>query len=110
MARGYREAAQRAEDAQDAAAAGELKLALRLWEEVLASLRLLPPRLERDTLLALAHLETYLLLRHFGKASAPWHLQRGVSYARTTRDPRARALAQQCLDEALREGRAMLRP
>lgn len=97
--RGYQQAAQALQDGREAAQAGEAALALRMLEQALDTLEMLPPRRDRDILLAQAHLGSYQLLSELGKPQAAWHLQRGVSYARTTRDPAARQLAQECLEE-----------
>lgn len=98
--RSYQQAAQALQDAQDAAHAGAARLGLRMLEQALDILEVLAPTRERDILLAHAHLGCFQVLGTLGKPQAEYHLRRGVSYARTTRDPEARRLAQECLEAA----------
>ncbi len=96
----YERAARALQDGREAAQAGEVRLALNMIEQALDMLEVLAPHRERDILLAQAHLGSYQLLTVLGKPQAAQHLRRGVSYARTTRDPLARELAQECLESA----------
>lgn len=80
---------------------GDTKLALEAFEDNLHLLRTLPPERTRDILLAHTHLAYYQTLELQKPGSGSHHLHQGVSYARTTRDPLARAIAQECLSERL---------
>ncbi len=78
---------------------GNLNRALNMYEEALGLLVVLPPERIRDILLAHTHLAFYQTLSLEGKPNPQEraHLQKGVSYARSTRDPLARAIAEECL-------------
>ncbi|HWG85176.1 MAG TPA: hypothetical protein VNT60_06840 [Deinococcales bacterium] len=79
------------------AISGDEKAALAQFDEAIAALRDVPPERTRDVLLAHAYLARYqtLALRDRNVALESLHL--GVSYARSTRDPLARAIAEECL-------------
>jgi bacterioferritin (cytochrome b1) len=85
---------------------GDSQAAIREFQAAIRALRTLPPERVRDTLLAHAFLNQYQTLKLIGKSdkkaerAAFESLQYGVSYARSTRDPVARALAEECLVEA----------
>ncbi|MFC6591591.1 hypothetical protein ACFP81_05890 [Deinococcus lacus] len=90
----------RLDQGQRLAAAGQHRRALDTYRDVLALLRRQKPTPGRDGLLAAAYLLAYQSLRATRHREAGAQLQRGVSYARTSRDPQARALAQACLESA----------
>lgn len=80
------------------AAEGDFGRALEVYGEALDLLQTLPPERTRNILLGHVHLaffQTYALLGE--QQAGRRHLQWGVSYARTTRDPLARAIAEECL-------------
>ncbi|WP_102125780.1 MULTISPECIES: hypothetical protein [Deinococcus] len=76
---------------------GDQDRATDAYEEALGILRALPPERTRDVLLAHTHLAYYQTLALSGAAEGQEHLHLGVSYARSTRDPLARAIAEECL-------------
>lgn len=76
---------------------GDQRRALEAYEDSLALLRTLPPDRTRDVLLAHTHLAFYQTLSLVGARGGQTHLHMGVSYARSTRDPLARAIAEECL-------------
>ncbi|SMB90356.1 hypothetical protein [Deinococcus hopiensis] len=76
---------------------GDQDRATEAYEEALGILRALPPERTRDVLLAHTHLAYYQTLVLVGSQAGQEHLHLGVSYARSTRDPLARAIAQECL-------------
>lgn len=78
---------------------GEIGHALDLYAEALSVLRALPPERTRDVLLSHTHLAFYqtLFLVHAPDKDLDHHLRQGVGYARSTRDPLARAIAEECL-------------
>jgi hypothetical protein len=82
---------------REAAVEGETGPAMGHYGEALELLRELPPERTRDTLLAHAHLAAYQTLVLAGLGQADEHLHLGVSYARSVRDPLARAIAEECL-------------
>ena len=82
---------------RESAVEGESRAALDLLAEALATLRVLPPERTRDVLLSHVHLAFFQTLMMLGEDDADEHLHLGVSYARSTRDPLARAIAQECL-------------
>ncbi len=77
---------------------GETRKALGAYRDALDLLRTLPPERTRDILLGHVHLAFYQTYTLMGDAkTGQHHLQQGVSYARSTRDPVARAIAEECL-------------
>ncbi|GAA5502770.1 hypothetical protein Dxin01_02517 [Deinococcus xinjiangensis] len=77
---------------------GETRRALGAYQDALELLQTLPPERTRDILLAHVHLAFYQTLELLGdKRTGQQHLHLGVSYARSTRDPLARAIAEECL-------------
>ena len=78
---------------------GDKNSAVQSFDKCLAELRELPPERTRDVLLAHAYLSKYqtLALEHKENKRALESLQRGVSYARSSKDPIARAIAEECL-------------
>ncbi len=83
--------------ARERALLGHTDAALRDFQKALRRLQALPPERTRDILLAHAHLGRYQTLVLSGRRGGIEHLDLGVSYARSTRDPLARALAEECL-------------
>ena len=94
----YLSAARHLQLGREYAVEGELRRALAAYQSALDLLRTLPPERTRDVLLAHTHLAFYqtLALDEGSNAGQP-HLHLGVSYARSTRDPLARAIAEECL-------------
>ena len=77
---------------------GETRKAVNAYQDALELLQTLPPERTRDILLAHVHLAFYQTLHLIGdEKGGQHHLHQGVSYARTTRDPLARAIAEECL-------------
>jgi hypothetical protein len=76
---------------------GDQPRALEAYSDALSLLRTLPPERTRDVLLAHTHLAFYQTLALVGSPGGQTHLHLGVSYARSTRDPLARAIAEECL-------------
>lgn len=94
----YLSAARHLQLGREYAVEGEGRRALRAYQDALDLLRTLPPERTRDVLLAHIHLAFYQTLTLGGDTRAgQTHLHLGVSYARTTRDPLARAIAEECL-------------
>ncbi|WP_339094553.1 hypothetical protein ACINK0_04385 [Deinococcus sp. VB343] len=94
----YLTAARHLQLGREYAVEGEPRRALAAYRNALNLLTALPPEHLRDVLLAHTHLAFYqtLALAQDERAGQT-HLQLGVSYARTTRDPLARAIAEECL-------------
>jgi hypothetical protein len=78
---------------------GDKHAAVQAFDLCLGELRFLPPEHTRDVLLAHSYLNKYqtLALENKDSKRALESLQRGVSYARSSRDPVARAIAEECL-------------
>lgn len=76
---------------------GEQRKALSAYQDALELLRTLPPERTRDVLIAHVHLAFFQTLTLVDPHAGQEHLHLGVSYARTTRDPLARAIAEECL-------------
>lgn len=76
---------------------GQTQRAMSAYHDALDLLRTLPPERTRDILLAHIHLAIYQTMHLTGDRAETQHLHLGVSYARTTRDPLARAIAEECL-------------
>ncbi len=78
---------------------GDKNGAVQAFDKCVAELRELPPENTRDVLLAHSYLGKYqtLALEHKDNKRALESLQRGVSYARSSKDPMARAVAEECL-------------
>ncbi|WP_420596909.1 hypothetical protein [Deinococcus sp.] len=100
----YLNAARSLQLGREAAVEGEGAAALEYLAAAMNSLRVLPPERTRDVLLSHVHLAFFQTLSMLGADQADEHLHLGVSYARSTRDPLARAIAQECLSglEAVR--------
>ncbi len=97
MRSAYLTAARSLQLGREWAVAGDQPQALEAYQEALSLLRTLPPRHTRDVLLAHTHLAFYQTLALVGSPGGQNHLHLGVSYARSTRDPLARAIAEECL-------------
>lgn len=93
---GHARARELLDQAQSAQRSGLPGHTRTLLAEAEAQLRTLKPSLQRDGLLALALLRQAAL----GGKDADRRLRLGVSYARSSRDPEARALAQRLWTEA----------
>ena len=99
----YLTAARALQLGREAALLGSHRAAVQEYQDALDLLRTLPPERTRDTLLAHAHLAMYQTLAlDQPRSLAGWpeaqeHLHLGISYARSTRDPLARAIAEECL-------------
>ncbi|MFC4426936.1 hypothetical protein [Deinococcus navajonensis] len=92
----YLSAARALQLGREWAVEGDQRRALDAYSEALSLLRALPPERTRDVLLAHTHLAFYQTLV-LGGGDPQEHLHLGVSYARSTRDPLARAIAEECL-------------
>lgn len=79
------------------ALSGDADAAVNAIQGAIRSLRSLPPERTRDVLLAHAYLARYQTLALADREVAIESLHLGVSYARSTRDPLARAIAEECL-------------
>ncbi|ADV66586.1 hypothetical protein [Deinococcus maricopensis] len=95
-------AARHLQRGRDAAVEGFDQEAVREYNHALQLLRSLPPERTRDVLLAHTHLAYYQTLAPASRRGdahqvAQEHLHLGISYARSTRDPLARAIAEECL-------------
>ena len=93
----YLTAARALQLGREAALLGEQHTAMQEYLGALELLRTLPPERTRDTLLAHAHLAAFQTLALAGHRGAQEHLHLGISYARSTRDKVARAIAEECL-------------
>ena len=82
---------------RELAVAGDADGALAEFHQAVRALRALPPERTRDVLLAHAYLARYQTLTLANREAALENLNLGVSYARSTRDPLARAIAEECL-------------
>jgi hypothetical protein len=87
--------------AREKAVAREVNAAVSEFDVAIRKLRELPPERVRDVLLAHAMLGKYQTLANEkdkqSQKTALESLHLGVSYARSTRDPLARAIAEECL-------------
>ncbi len=84
---------------REKALVGDKNGAIQAFDKCLQELRELPPEKTRDVLLAHSYLNKYqtMVLDNKDNKKALESLQRGVSYARSSKDPVARAVAEECL-------------
>ena len=73
---------------------GDVRAALAAFEEALRDLHAVKPQRMRDVLLAQVYLSRYQAAREVDARGARADLQLGYSYARTTREPSVRQLAE----------------
>jgi len=73
---------------------GDVRAALLAFEEALRDLHAVKPQRMRDVLLAQVYLSRYQAAIEVDPGSARTDLQLGYSYARTTREPTVRLLAE----------------
>ena len=78
---------------------GDKSSAVSSFDKCIRELKELPPERTRDVLLAHSYLAKYqtMALEDKGNKRAQESLHYGVSYARSTKDPLARAIAEECL-------------
>ena len=78
---------------------GDKSGAVSSFDKCIRELKELPPERTRDVLLAHSYLAKYqtMALEDKGNKRAQESLLYGVSYARSTKDPLARAIAEECL-------------
>lgn len=97
----YLNAARILQQGRERALEGDQHYALKAYNQALDLLRTLPPERTRDVLLAHCYLAYYQTMalndRQVAQQTAQKYLRLGISYARTTRDPLARAIAEECL-------------
>ena len=93
----YLTAARHRPRGRESAVEGYDQDAIREYNRALQLLRTLPPERTRDVLLAHTHLAYYQTLALENRNVAQEHLHLGISYARSTRDALARAIAEECL-------------
>ena len=84
---------------------GDVRGALRSFEDALSDLHAVKPQRMRDVLLAYVHLSRYELAASLDSASADSDLRLGYSYARSTGEPAVRKLAENALDGASENAR-----
>lgn len=97
MRQAYYAIAMNLKTGREHALSGGADAAVREFQAAIKSLRALPPERTRDVLLAHAYLARYQTLALADRNVALESLHLGVSYARSTRDPLARAIAEECL-------------
>lgn len=73
---------------------GDVRGALAAFDEALRDLHAVRPQRMRDVLLAQAYLSRHVVAAEVDPESAIHDLRFGYSYARTTREPTVRALAE----------------
>lgn len=74
---------------------GDARGALVAYEQALRDLHAVKPQRMRDVLLAQVYLSRYQIARFSDPQEAAGDLRRGYSYARTTREPTVRRLAEE---------------
>jgi hypothetical protein len=97
MRKVYYDVAVHLKTGREKALEGDRDGALGQFSTALKALHQLPPERTRDILLAHAYLNRYQTLALENRDVALESLHLGVSYARSTRDPIARAIAEQCI-------------
>jgi hypothetical protein len=80
---------------------GDVRGAMRAYENALRDLHAVKPQRMRDVLLAQVHLYRYQVARVAQAESAVHDLRLGYSYARTTREPAVEELAESLWREHL---------
>jgi hypothetical protein len=100
MRSAYQQIALTLEAGREAALQNDRGGALQAFDKCIRELKELPPERTRDVLLAHSYLNKYQSLAAEGRESkrAVESLHWGVSYARSTKDPVARALAEVCMN------------
>jgi tetratricopeptide (TPR) repeat protein len=74
---------------------GDLRGAMAAYQEALRDLHAVKPQRLRDVLLAQVHLSRYQVARQLEPEHAASDLRLGYSYARTTKEPAVRELAEE---------------
>lgn len=83
-------------------AAGQREEALAAWDAALKDLHAVRPQRMRDVLLAQVYLACHQASRDSDRPDSLRSLRFGYSYARTTREPSTRLLAEQLFREHLK--------
>lgn len=83
---------------------GKTDAALDAWREAARNLHAVKPQRMRDVLLAQVYLACHTVSRNRDPERALAELRAGYSYARTTREPSVRQLAEQLWNEHLSAG------
>ncbi len=76
-------------------AEGKPREALAAWDAALKDLHAVRPQRMRDVLLAQVYLACHMACLELGHSESVTNLRYGYSYARTTREPTVRLLAEQ---------------
>ena len=82
---------------------GDTKGAMNAFGNALRDLHAVKPQRMRNALLSQAYLSRYQVAKRLGAPSADTDLRMGYSYARTTREPAVRVLAETLWQEHLAE-------
>ncbi len=85
---------------------GDVRGAMVAYQDALRELHSVRPQRMRDVLLAHVYLSRYQLEAKLDPATAESDLRLGYSYARTTKDPAVRALAERLWRQYLAEKQA----
>lgn len=83
---------------------GDSRGAMAAFDEALRDLHAVKPQRMRDVLLAQVYLSCYQIGKSTDLETAKGDLRRGYSYARTTREPSVRRLAEELWREQLASG------
>lgn len=86
---------------RELAAEGKVNAAIHAYQQALLDLHAVRPQRKRDVLLARVYLDCYTASYGIDPAGALRDLRAGYSYARTTREPSVRLLAEQLWTEYL---------
>jgi hypothetical protein len=99
MRSAYYQIAMTLKTGREAALHHDRNAAIQAFDKCIRELKEFPPERTRDVLLAHSYLNKYQTLAFEGRESkrAVESLHWGVSYARSTKDPVARAIAEECL-------------
>lgn len=95
------EAAAHYKRGRELAAEGNMNAAIRAYQQALLDLHAVRPQRKRDVLLARVYLDSYTASFGIDPEGALRDLRAGYSYARTTREPSVRLLAEQLWAEHL---------